>query len=134
MAAYQTSKFAVMGFGETLRAELAGEGIGVTVLFPAGMVTGHLDSSARGPARPLGRHRRREDDLSEMLADMPMESEDLATPEHAVRNLLRDLDLDVPFSVTHGTVRDAYNLRRDALEAALDRMNSPSPDLSVIRC
>ena len=28
-------KFAVMGFGETLRVELADEGIGVTVLFPA---------------------------------------------------------------------------------------------------
>lgn len=45
MGVYQTSKFAVAGFGETLRAELAPEGIGVTVLFPAGMMTGHLDSS-----------------------------------------------------------------------------------------
>ena len=122
MAAYQTSKFAVMGFGETLRRELAGEGIGVTVLFPAGMVTGHLQSSEAARPSDLVATGARDDDLSEMLADMPMESEDLATPEHAVRNLLRDLDLDVPYSVTHGTVRAAYNQRRDALEAALDRM------------
>jgi NAD(P)-dependent dehydrogenase (short-subunit alcohol dehydrogenase family) len=122
MAAYQTSKFAVMGFGETLRRELAGEGIGVTILFPAGMVTGHLQSSAAARPSELAATGARDDDLSEMLADMPMESEDLATPEHAVRNLLRDLDLDVPYSVTHGTVRSAYAQRRDAIEAALDRM------------
>lgn len=121
MAAYQTSKFAVMGFGETLRRELAGEGIGVTVLFPAGMVTGHLQSSAAARPSELADSGARDDDLSEMLADMPMSPEDLATPEHAVRNLLRDLDLNVPYSVTHGTVRSAYTQRRDDLEAAFDR-------------
>ena len=94
----------------------------MTVLFPAGMVTGHLQSSAAARPSELVETGAREDDLSEMLADMPMSRRDLATPEHAVRNLLRDLDLDVPYAVTHGTVRSAYGLRREALEAALDRM------------
>src|SRR4030095_1139642 len=48
LGAYQTTKFAVMGFGETLREELAGEGIGVSLVFPAGMMTRHLETSALG--------------------------------------------------------------------------------------
>ena len=50
LGAYQASKFAVVGFADTLRQELDGTGIGVTVLFPAGMATRHLQSSAL--ARP----------------------------------------------------------------------------------
>ncbi len=46
MAAYVTSKYAVVGYGEVLREELAGEGIHVALLFPAGMSTRHLASSA----------------------------------------------------------------------------------------
>jgi NAD(P)-dependent dehydrogenase (short-subunit alcohol dehydrogenase family) len=124
MGAYQTSKFAVAGFGETLRAELAPEGIGVTILFPAGMMTGHLDSSAR--ARPVAftETGAEEDDLSEMMAYTPMTPEDLATPEHAVRNLLADLVEDEPYSVTHGTLRPFYARRHEAMEAALNRMES----------
>ena len=48
--AYITSKFAVTGYGEVLRQELADEGIGVTLLFPSGMMTTHLESSRA--ARP----------------------------------------------------------------------------------
>ena len=44
LGAYQTSKYAVWGYGDTLRQELAAEGIGVTVVFPAGMMTRHLES------------------------------------------------------------------------------------------
>ena len=122
MGAYQTSKFAVTGFGETLRAELAPEGIGVTVLFPAGMMTGHLDSSARARPAALTETGAEEDDLSTMMAHTPMTPEDLATPEHAVRNLMADLLADEPYSVTHGTLRPFYTRRHHALEAALDRM------------
>jgi len=51
-----------------------------------------------------------------------MSAEDLTTPEQAVRNVLEDLEADVPFSVTHGTVRAPYGRRHGALEAALERM------------
>ncbi len=46
--AYITTKFAVTGYGEVLRQELAGDGIGVTIVFPSGMMTNHLDSSRAG--------------------------------------------------------------------------------------
>jgi hypothetical protein len=43
-----------------------------------------------------------------------------------VRNLLRDLLADEPYTLTHGTYRAQYNERRDALEAAFDRMEANS--------
>ena len=49
--AYITTKFAITGYGDVLRQELADDGIGVTVVFPSGMITNHLDSS-RAARRP----------------------------------------------------------------------------------
>ena len=40
--------------GETLRLELADESIGVSVVYPAGMLTRHLESSAAAPPAELG--------------------------------------------------------------------------------
>ncbi len=124
LGAYQTTKFAVMGFGETLREELAGEGIGVTILFPGGMVTRHLESSARARPAHLDASGSDPDDLDAMLAHRPMADGDVVTPEHAIRNLLADLDANVPYSVTHGSFRSVYEQRRDAMDAAFDRMET----------
>jgi NAD(P)-dependent dehydrogenase (short-subunit alcohol dehydrogenase family) len=124
LGAYQTSKFAVMGFGETLRDELAAEGIGVTVLFPGGMITRHLESSVLARPAHLGTTEVDPDDLNAMMNQRPMTDGDVVTPEHAIRNLLADLEADVPYSVTHGSFRPFYNERRDAMDAALDRMEA----------
>jgi NAD(P)-dependent dehydrogenase (short-subunit alcohol dehydrogenase family) len=121
LGAYQTSKFAITGFGETLREELADEGIGVTILFPGGMITRHLESSAA--ARPTTRPATGADDgdLNAMLAHRPLRDGDVVMPEDAVRNLLDDLRADQPYSVTHGVDRSVYRARVDAMDAALDR-------------
>ena len=124
LGAYQATKFAVTGFGETLREELAGEGIGVTVLFPGGMITRHLESSVA--ARPADRAATGAGagDLDAMLAHRPVTAEDVVTPEHAVRNLLADLHADQPYSVTHGSFRPVWEQRRAAMDAAFDRMEA----------
>ncbi len=121
---YQTTKFAVMGFGESLRDELAPEGIGVSVLFPGGMMTRHLESSVLARPADLGPTEVRQEDLEAMMAQRPMSEADIATAEHAIRNLLTDLVANEPYILTHGTYRADYNQRRDALEAALDRMEA----------
>jgi NAD(P)-dependent dehydrogenase (short-subunit alcohol dehydrogenase family) len=122
MAAYQTSKFAVLGFGDTLRHERAPEGIGVTVMFPGGMITGHLQSSAETRPAGLGATGAQEDDLTAMLTHRPVGADDIVMPEHAIRNLLADLEADEPYFVTHGAIRADYTERHDALVAAIDRM------------
>src|SRR5690348_3755501 len=68
LAGYQTTKFAVMGFAETLALELRDEGIGVTILFPGGMMTRHLESSALARPSELGPTETAPDDLEAMLA------------------------------------------------------------------
>lgn len=122
MAAYQTSKFAVMGFRKTLRLELTSEGIGVTVLFPGGMITRHLETSIAARPAELGDSILDMEDLNAMLLHAPMAEGDVVAPEHAIGNLLADLAADEPYSFTHGSHRSAYESRRDAIEAAFDPM------------
>ncbi len=124
LGAYQTSKFAVMGFGETLREELAGEGIGVTLLYPGGMMTGHLDSSERARPPGLVATGAEDDDLATMLEHRPMGADDVVMPDHAVRNLFADLEADEPYCLTHGSHRPVYEERRAAMDAAFDRMEA----------
>jgi hypothetical protein len=59
-----------------------------------------------------------------MLAHSPMGEGDVVEPEHAVRNLLADLDANVPYSITHGSFRPVYEARRAAMDAAFDRMET----------
>jgi NAD(P)-dependent dehydrogenase (short-subunit alcohol dehydrogenase family) len=124
LGAYQTSKFAVMGFAESLREELAGEDIGVTILFPGGMITRHLESSVLARPSELGESVLDQSDVEAMLAHQPMGDGDLATPEHAIRNLLADLEAGEPYVLTHGSYRSLYEQRRDAMDAAFDRMEA----------
>ena len=122
MAAYQTSKFAVMGFGETLRYELAPENIGVSILFPGGMVTNHLQSSVDARPAELKETGGEDEDLIVMLAHRPVGPDDVVDPEHAIRNLLTGLAANEPYIVTHGTIRDDYTERHQWMAAAIDRM------------
>lgn len=52
-SAYSTSKFAVRGFTECLRQELAPQGVGVTCVYPGGIATS-VAKSARIPAKLAG--------------------------------------------------------------------------------
>lgn len=120
--AYTASKYAVMGLGDTLRLELADEGIGVTVVFPAGMMTRHLESSALARPAELGPSVTLPDDIEAMLASRKDAASNVATAEHAVRNLLTDLVANEPFHLTHGSYRDAYEARLATIAAAFDRL------------
>lgn len=123
LGAYTTSKFAVMGYGETLRMELEAEGIGVSVLFPAGMMTRHLESSAiarpaeRGPSVTLP------DDIEAMMSsrDMTQDSRSVVTAEVAVRNLLAELASNPAYIVTHGSYLDVLARRHADLLVAYHR-------------
>jgi NAD(P)-dependent dehydrogenase (short-subunit alcohol dehydrogenase family) len=122
--AYQTSKFAVWGYSETLRQELAPEGIGVTVVFPAGMMTRHLESSAKARPADKGEWVLRDDDIVAMMASRGMGEEHIATPEHATRNLVADLLADQPYVITHGNYRADLHERFAAIDEAFDRMQN----------
>jgi NAD(P)-dependent dehydrogenase (short-subunit alcohol dehydrogenase family) len=122
LGAYQASKAAVLGLGDTLRLELAGEGIGVTVILPAGMATRHLESSALARPAHLGESQTFPDDIEIMVGSLSMTDEDFATPEHAARHVLRDIVANEPYVITHGGYREAYRSRCRDLERAFDWM------------
>ena len=122
LGAYTTSKSALVGYGETLRLELADDGVGVTLVFPAGMMTRHLESSAAARPESLGESILRNEDLEAMLASSPETAGDIAAPEDAVRGLLPQLIANEPYVITHGGYRDQLTERRARVDAAFDRM------------
>lgn len=123
MAAYIASKYAVVGYGEVLRMELAGEGINVSMLFPAGMMTRHLESSVAARPAELGASRLDMADIRAMTASAGIDgTAHVATADHAVRNLLRDLDAGEPYIITHGDYRHQVEERQNAVLRAFDRM------------
>lgn len=122
LGAYTASKYAVMGIGETLRMELADEGIGVSVFFPAGMESRHLESSAQARPEGLAGAVVTMDDIEAMMASRNMDvSTHMVSPEHATRNLIAELRANEAFIVSHGDYRDDMVARFDAIVAAYDR-------------
>lgn len=122
MAAYTTSKYAVTGYAETLRMELADEGIGVSTIFPAGMVTRHLESSMKARPAELGPAELRRDDIDAMMASRKMETAGhVATAEHATRHLLADLAANERYIITHGKYRQQLLDNHEAILRAHDR-------------
>lgn len=122
MGAYTTSKYAVTGYAETLRMELAGEGIGVSILFPAGMRTDHLQSSRRARPADRGESVLRREDIDAMMASRRIDADDhVATAAHATRHLIADLAANRRYIVTHGDCRAAIVENHDDLLAAHDR-------------
>lgn len=123
MAAYVASKYAVVGYGEVLREELSAEGINVALLFPAGMITRHIESSAAARPAEIGDYRIDRADIEAMMAaaDITVESH-LATAEHAVRNLLAELRAKSPYIITHGDYKAQVEAQQRTVLAAFDRM------------
>jgi NAD(P)-dependent dehydrogenase (short-subunit alcohol dehydrogenase family) len=125
LGAYVTSKFAVMGFGECLRLELAPEGIGVSVLFPAGMSTRHLESSRAARPSELGPSVTLDDDIQVMLASRDSAKfADPVSPGYAIRNLIGELAGDPPYIITHGSYLPAVEERFERIRAAFERMQA----------
>jgi NAD(P)-dependent dehydrogenase (short-subunit alcohol dehydrogenase family) len=125
MGAYTTSKYAVTGYGETLRMELAAEGIGVSIIFPAGMVTRHLESSAAARPEHLGKSEFRREDIDAMMASRRMVSAShVASAEHATRNVLTDLAADERYIITHGEYRDSLLANHTDILKAHERAQS----------
>lgn len=123
MAAYVATKYAVVGYGEVLRMELAGEGINVSMLFPAGMTTRHLESSIAARPKALGESKLNRDDIEAMMASAGITQENhLATAEHAVRNLLGELRENQPYIITHGAYKAQVESQQRKVLEAFDRM------------
>ncbi len=118
MSMYQASKFAVWGLAETLRVELAGEGIGVSVIFPSGMLSRHLETSEAAQPAHVRRPIARDDDFAAMHESNPTMAQFLATPEEAAAGVIDAILDDRPYVVTHGEFLEALDARGRELRSA----------------
>lgn len=126
MGAYTTSKYAVLGYGETLRLELAEEDIGVSILFPAGMATRHLQSSQQARPAELGPSELRREDIDAMMNSRKIDTGDhVATAEYATRHFLEDLASNRRYIITHGNCREAILDQHEELLTAQERALQP---------
>ena len=122
LGVYQASKYALLGVAETLRIELADEGIEVSVVFPSGMITRHLESSAAARPSHLGSGAVDDADLLAMMASRPMTEADLTTAEIAAANAVEGVLAGEPVVITHGALDDAVAVQQDRVRAALARV------------
>jgi NAD(P)-dependent dehydrogenase (short-subunit alcohol dehydrogenase family) len=106
LGSYNTTKFAVAGLTETLRGELAGEGIGVTMFCPGTTATEIRANSIRVRDKMLGTRREPPSDLVERFQDRrvdlderPMDVVDVA------RMALQGVKDNLAFVFTHPTPR-----------------------------
>jgi NAD(P)-dependent dehydrogenase (short-subunit alcohol dehydrogenase family) len=113
---YAATKFAVMAISETLRAELAPEGIGVSVLCPGGVRT-RIHEAARnrpaafgGPDPSAGRAA-----ATDAAVDHGMD------PDRVGACVLRAVRRNDPYVLTHPEFRAPFAARVQAILEAFDR-------------
>lgn len=126
LGAYQASKFAVWGLAETLRLELAADGIGVSVIFPSGMLSRHLETSEAAQPGHLRRPIAGDDDFDAMVASNPDMASAVATPEDAAAWVIDAILSGAPYVITHGDLTTAITTRTTDLTKAAESARSPN--------
>jgi NAD(P)-dependent dehydrogenase (short-subunit alcohol dehydrogenase family) len=121
---YIVSKFAVTGYGDVLRQELADDGITVTTVLPSGMITNHLGSSLAARPDALGPGELRDDDLQVVSSTSGDLAVELTTAEDAVGRLVAAVKAGEPYYFTHGDRFEELVARHRAIEGAYERMRS----------
>ena len=122
--AYAMTKYAVLALSEALEQELAGSGIGVSILCPGGVNTAIFDSAATRPDRFGGSYRRPEQEA--MKAGFAAQALDPVVVGRRVVQAIRD---DEFYILTHTGERAAITARFDRLAAAFDRADAVMPGI-----
>jgi NAD(P)-dependent dehydrogenase (short-subunit alcohol dehydrogenase family) len=122
LGAYQASKFALLGVAETLRMELEPDSVAVSVVFPSGMFTRHLESSAEARPAGLGPGEVSDEDLTAMMASRPMTEADLTTAEDAAAVAVDGVLAGERYVITHGDLAEPVADQHQAIERALEQL------------
>jgi len=122
---YNTTKHAQMAYGETLRAELAAEGIGVSLLLPAGTES-RIAESARNRPAALGVGSVGEEDMRTLVGALGEDGAAVIGADEAVRNVARGIRENAPWIVTHTSQRHLIERRFQDILAAFERAEASS--------
>ncbi len=122
--AYAMTKYAVLALSEALQQELAGSGIGVSVLCPGGVRTAIFDSAATRPDRFGGRYERpQQEALKTAFAPTALD------PDIVGRRVLQAIRDDEFYVLTHTGEREVISARFDRIRAAFGRADQIMPGL-----
>jgi NAD(P)-dependent dehydrogenase (short-subunit alcohol dehydrogenase family) len=121
--AYAMTKYAVLALSEALEQEVAGSGIGVSILCPGAVRTSIFDSAATRPERFGGAYSRPEQEaLRSALASGAL------SPEAVGQRVLAAIRDGEFYIFTHTTERAAVQARHDRIRAAFDRADALARD------
>jgi NAD(P)-dependent dehydrogenase (short-subunit alcohol dehydrogenase family) len=118
VGAYTASKFAVVGYSEMLREELAPDGIGVTLLCPGGVAT-RIGESER--SRPPELH----DAAPPPSRALGAGDDGILAPEAVAACALDAVRANAPYAVTHPDWWPFVEARFEALRAAFAAAGAP---------
>lgn len=125
-AVYSASKYAVVGFMESLRAELSETSIGVSIFCP-GLVTSNIQDSPRNRPSTLARTEFKPDAQTQaeekVLRSDPERAMD---PFEAGRLVLRGMRNNDLYILTHPEFEEIIRARNDALIASIPRDLHPT--------
>lgn len=122
--AYAMTKYAVLALSEALEQELAGSGIGVSVVCPGGVNTAIFESAATRPERFGGTYSRPEQEALKSAFATGM-----LAPEVVGRRVLQAIQDDEFYILTHTTEREIIGNRLDRIKAAFDRADQIMPTI-----
>jgi NAD(P)-dependent dehydrogenase (short-subunit alcohol dehydrogenase family) len=112
LGAYNATKFAVVAISETLRYELASQGIGVSVLCPGGVSTNIIQNSLkRRPGAGAANRVERLDAGGARMVD----------PMDVGRMVRHGIETNDPYIFTHPEMRAALHHRFERIMAGFDR-------------
>ena len=113
ITAYRASKFAIVGMSRDLRAELAGSGIGVTVLCPGGVETRIWQAGRNRPAERGGPETRERPSR--------LEGERVIGPLEVGRRVLHAIRENALYAITHPERKHQVEADARELLEAFDR-------------
>jgi NAD(P)-dependent dehydrogenase (short-subunit alcohol dehydrogenase family) len=124
---YTASKYAVVGFSECLRLDLAPHGIGVSVLCPGPVKTGILKSDRNRPSE-LGASKLSREDVVAVMQGGDAANQTFIEPERAARAVLEAVRRDEPYVITHPGSKGLVEARMRAVLGAFDTARARDPE------
>ena len=101
--AYAASKFAIRGFSEALRHELAGTSVGITLVHPGGVATSIVENARPSSAVPLEKTLQDKRAFTKLLK---------ISPDRAAETIVRGIERRRPRVIIGGHARFAAALER----------------------
>ena len=127
LSVYNTTKYAVVGLSEAIRADLAGQDIGVSVLCPGVVNTGIFDSGRNRPEELTGDRDTAAMVLTDQGSDEEREAQFAALIDDALDPaVVGDMVLDAilqndEYIFTHPNFLDATEARNARIQASFER-------------